>query len=481
VTFTEAETAGQRRIRLSVALLMLAAFATSGCEIVGGIKRRPLAEGGSGGSAAGMTAGTGGSAGTGGGAGTGGSIGGTGGRQTRIGTSCPTLGDLDCDGQMVRQTLVCGTGYLWNASSNCPLGQLCDSSPGDTHGTCLPVLPECAGHAAQDPVCIGGERRACGPDLVNSTLIEPCQNPTGECARCKPVALASSQTGARNVVIDGTNAYWAISTLGGPVFRTPLDGSGSATMVGSLGGRGGLTPIALDAGHVYGFGYLSITGAGGATLQSMPVALPVEGGDAVPLDTSGTNYENSLGILTAGGGNVYWAPTTTYMGGAVLKVPATGGASMLLASNQGSIQAITSNANSVYWTTASGAVTKVDQNGEGMTILASGQQTPRGIAVAENDVYWTNGGGTVMTIPVGGGSTAMLASGPGSGGSIGIAVDVKTVYWADATAGKIMRIARTGGIPVTVAAASSPGGLAVDETHLYWANSGDNTIMKIAK
>ena len=67
----------------AIALIVLV---LAGCEIVGGIKRRPLAAGGSGGSVAGATAGAGGMAGAGGGAGTGGSIGGAAGSGGVAGT-----------------------------------------------------------------------------------------------------------------------------------------------------------------------------------------------------------------------------------------------------------------------------------------------------------------------------------------------------------------------------------------------------------
>ena len=78
----------------------------------------------------------------------------------------------------------------------------------------------------------------------------------------------------------------------------------------------------------------------------------------------------------------------------------------------------------------------------------------------------------------------MLASGPGPGGGLltnvvpGIAIDATTIYWADAVANKIMRVPRSGGIPVTITGASTPAGLVIDDAYIYWANFGDGTIMR---
>ena len=221
---------------LFVVLALAGALAATGCEVVAGIKHRPLAGGGDGGggSTGGSPAGTGGTTGGTGIAGAGGSVGGAGGRQTRIGTSCPTLGEFDCDGQTTRTTLACGAGYQWTVTTVCPSGQLCDSRPGDTHGTCLPVLPECAEQSPQDHVCIGGELRACGPDLVSSELIDACPTAVGACQRCKPVVLAGGagqQGQPAGIVVDAAYVYWraknSTSALG--VARSPIDGSGGVT------------------------------------------------------------------------------------------------------------------------------------------------------------------------------------------------------------------------------------------------------------
>jgi len=462
-----------------VALVALAA----GCEIVGGIKRRPLAGGGSGGSAAGMTAGTGGAAGRGGdggGAGAGGSIGGAGGKQTRIGTSCPTLGEFDCDAPMSRTTLACGVDNRWTTGTNCPLGQLCDSRPGDTHGTCLAVLPECADQSPQDHVCIGGELHACGPDLVTSDFIDGCSTAVGECARCKPVMIAGGpgrQAQPAGIAIDAAYVYWRVKDSSGRlgIARSPLDGNGVTTF---LGGDLGSGYIAIQGANLYGLVMGPTTG---------PAAVPTEGGSAVALDTSGTAYDVVVGCIAVDANNAYWSPGSTgYLGGAVFSVALTGGTSAPLAMNQAMVLAITVDASNVYWTSTNGNVVKAPINGGSVDELATGQQNPNAIAVNDGVIYWSNGAGTVSSVAVTGGTVTTLAIGPNGNPSLhynglGIAVDTTTVYWADPTNNKIMRVRKNGGAPVTVAGAALPLGLVIDDTHIYWANGSSYTIMRIAK
>ena len=101
-----------------------------------------------------------------------------------------------------------------------------------------------------------------------------------------------------------------------------------------------------------------------------------------------------------------------------------------------------------------------DHHDGAMEVLTSGQQRPRGIAVGDGDVYWNNGGGTVTTLRTSGGSPTPLASAQvaGSGRACtGIAVDATTVYWADATANRVMRVPTGGGCAIAIAGASTPG------------------------
>ncbi len=97
-----------------------------------------------------------------------------------FGDPCSDAGQGACRGQASDQPLLCdGTG--WTGVARCASGSLCDATPGPNAGTCLPVVPECAGQSGNDAVCRDLQVVTCGPDLVTVELGQACTAVTESC------------------------------------------------------------------------------------------------------------------------------------------------------------------------------------------------------------------------------------------------------------------------------------------------------------
>ncbi len=104
-----------------------------------------------------------------------------------LGQPC-TTGSYACVGHAQRQQLACAGG-TWTANGTCAAGQSCNTAPGAKAGTCEPIVAQCAGKRANDPLCQGLDRLACGADLVSTTM-ETCAGGcvSGACTACHPAA-----------------------------------------------------------------------------------------------------------------------------------------------------------------------------------------------------------------------------------------------------------------------------------------------------
>lgn len=124
------------------------------------------------GTGGGHSDGNGGGPGEGGRPGEGGStIGGSG---IELGAACAPRGSLACAGRHQKLTLLCGATGVWEANGTCEPGEFCQAGAGVDQGICLPEVEECRGEAPGAHVCLGDARRECGPDGVDSVLIETC-------------------------------------------------------------------------------------------------------------------------------------------------------------------------------------------------------------------------------------------------------------------------------------------------------------------
>jgi hypothetical protein len=200
--------------------------------------------------------------------------------------------------------------------------------------------------------------------------------------------------------------------------------------------------------------------------------------------------------ITVRDGTVYWVD----LQGAVMSVPAGGGAIVTIATGQSRPSSVAADATYVYWTNGGmaacatlsgtcggkgdGSVLRAPRTGGAPTILAGGLCGPNGIAVDGNSAYLVDtGDGAIVKIPLAGGSPTVLAMGSFLGS---LAIDSANVYFTEADSsglhGSIVKVPIAGGAPVVLATGfapdltnfgcgASPPTLAVDSRNVYWLTS----------
>lgn len=223
----------------------------------------------------------------------------------------------------------------------------------------------------------------------------------------------------------------------------------------------GAGAVALDATNVY--------------WASVDVwQAPLTGGSA----TSIAALANP-GSIAADGSYVYWTANVGIAGdGQILKEPVGGGVTPLLVSGGAKQNAwLALDGVSAYWINpGDGFVMKVPLAGPANPIkLAQNQKYPNAIATDGSNVYWTNlgdtsGDGRVMRVPRAGGAPVTLAG--GQRGTQGIAVGGGNVYWfAQQTDGTfaLLKVPAAGGLPTSlVSGLGAPTTMAADADSVYW-------------
>lgn len=106
------------------------------------------------------------------------------------------------------------------------------------------------------------------------------------------------------------------------------------------------------------------------------------------------------------------------------------------------------------------------------TVITAGQNVPRDLHQDGDSLYWVNEGRRAEGLPgvfkvsKSGGEAVTLFQGKGVQA---LALDDANVYWTNAENGTVMRVPKSGGSPVAVAAEQdNVAAIAVDATHVYW-------------
>ncbi|MBN1607373.1 MAG: hypothetical protein JW940_12115 [Polyangiaceae bacterium] len=117
------------------------------------------------------------------------SAGGSGGQVTipepevgTVGTECSPPGALQCADTHQRVIVVCGGEGTWEPFETCPVGQYCDTRPGETLGSCQDPHRDCVDQEPGYRFCQDGDVYACGPDALTTSRVEDCEYCSeGEC------------------------------------------------------------------------------------------------------------------------------------------------------------------------------------------------------------------------------------------------------------------------------------------------------------
>ena len=192
-------------------------------------------------------------------------------------------------------------------------------------------------------------------------------------------------------------------------------------------------------------------GGAGGTVAATPVASGEDSPRAVAVDD----------------GAVYWTTTT-----AIRQIAKTGGTAMTLFSSQGSGDTLIVDGTKLYWRnsiTPTGVFSGPTSGGQATMVVGG---LPSTYALDADSIYWVDAGDLMLwrTSKAGGGSPQMLA-GPGTFGTL--VVDDQYIYWAEG-AGRVRRIAKTGGAisdlrPADAAAGLSASWTTMDDGYIYFA------------
>jgi hypothetical protein len=289
----------------------------------------------------------------------------------------------------------------------------------------------------------------------------------GECqgGECLPIPLVrnAAVAGGDAFAVSGTAVHWA--TADGAMHSTAAPGAPLATS------QGRIEYMVADDRAVY---FLAWGGkcAAGACLRRVAIAAgPMEPSTMAEVPDGGRGLLLQSGIL-------YWY----YPGGEVRRLAVDGPpgrTSEVIASGQGDMGGLTSDAEFLYWGTRAageGFIKRQRLDGTALspTAVLTGLGAVSAVAVDRWNVYWTEyDTHAVKMAPKTGGQPIPLASGQEQ--MVRIAVDERSVYWAGTGLVRaIVKVSRCGGggQPKPAFLTMFPSKLVVEGGELHFAEGG---------
>lgn len=165
-------------------------------------------------------------------------------------------------------------------------------------------------------------------------------------------------------------------------------------------------------------------------------------------------------------------------GGTIMRMPKTGGTPSVLVSKQDEPGSIAVDGKNIYWATKT-ALMKAELDGREVTRLVASRDSLRNVTLDASNVYWTatpktgRNAGRVMKLAKVGGRPVTLASEQNNPGSLALVSD--TLYWTGGA--QICKLPLAGGSP-TALISSEPDltDMAVDGTNVYWMTWTNATL-----
>ena len=322
----------------------------------------------------------------------------------------------------------------------------CDKSP--TNG--------CEKAVASDPNNCGACGRSCAA----------CGTATCNAGTCEPKTLATGQTDALGIALDGTHVYWTNHTIStGGVRRAGKDGTNVENVVTNASLAQDV--VVIDQTYAY---YTQDTQDG-----VRRTGLPGVYGPFPPF-VSGQDFP---GGLVADATGLYWTKTTSFAG-AIMRCFNCGSAAVQVLGNLPPADKLAVDEKSVVVATGD-SVIRVDKTGQNQATLAISQLGIVGLASDGKTVFFAKKGqtgkGEIAAVPATGGAVATLVAtmNPES-----LTLAGENLYFGASAPEKVLVRADKTGRTVTLAKGlTAPGNVTVDDTCAYFVDG--TTIRRVTK
>jgi hypothetical protein len=316
-------------------------------------------------------------------------------------------------------------------------------------------LPD--GDAPGEPTGAGG---GAGTTSASSSITGAGGAWPGPCVPGEgPVRIASGQMGPQRLAVDATYVYWTDHDIySGRVMTAPLAGGSAQEIAASQQRPRG---IAVDEERVYWTDTLA-----GLVQQAFK--------DGSGLEALGP-WQHNPEYVAASASGTFWTNRGSVSDGQILRAGAGGSLPVELTGGQHEPAEIAADGSHVYWINnhspgaGPGSLRRIGVEGGAVEVLLEGVVNARGLSMDTTHLYFASVGSgpkfDLVQVPKAGGQVTILAA---DVSPRALAVDDTFVYLAE-NEGRISRVPKSGGSPVTIAQSGMfLHGIVADASCVYW-------------